>query len=130
MPTTKRKVAKKKLAARVVDAPGAPGLAFETWGFSDVSTMPHFGHTSFLVGEKVFAFTRKDGVALKLPRTRAQELIEAGEAVPLVMGKRVMTEWIILHRDDASDYKNDRALFAESIAFVASPQKPGTRKRK
>ncbi len=92
--------------------------------------MQHFGHTSFVTGEKVFAFTRNNGVALKLPRPRAQALVETGEGVPLVMGKRVMTEWSVIRRKYPNEYKKDQRLFEEAISFVAAQAEPATRKKK
>ena len=80
----------------------------------------HLHHTNFLVGNKVFAYIQGDGVVLKLPKEKAQELVETEQAVPLVMGKRVMKEWVVITHDDPTAYQHDDALFKEAIAFVAS----------
>ena len=51
-----------------------------------VSVKKHVGHASFRVGKKVFAFTRNQGVAVKLPREKIRELVNKQNAAPLVMG--------------------------------------------
>lgn len=80
----------------------------------------HLNHTNFLVGNKVFAYIQGDGVVLKLPKEKAQELVETEQAVPLVMGKRVMKEWVVITHADLQAYRQDEALFKEALAFVAS----------
>lgn len=55
-----------------------------------------FHGVSFFVGEKVFAFLAKDGVVLKLTAARVQELVREREARALVMGQRVMREWVVV----------------------------------
>jgi hypothetical protein len=85
-----------------------------------VSIKEHFSHASFLVGKKVFAFMRNDGIAMKLPKEKIRELIETRNASPLVMGKRTMKEWVVIEHSDANAYKKDFDLFKEAIAFVSS----------
>jgi hypothetical protein len=80
----------------------------------------HMNKANFLVGDKVFAFVKDGGVAMKLPKETIAKLIGAADAVPLVMGKRVMKEWVVLQRKDPKAYKKDLALFKESAAFVAA----------
>jgi len=47
------------------------------------------------VGDKIFAFLGFEGrLIVKLPRDRAVELVDAGTAEEVVMGKRRMREWI------------------------------------
>ncbi|HZR30193.1 MAG TPA: hypothetical protein VFA71_15555 [Terriglobales bacterium] len=88
-----------------------------------VSVKKHVGHASFLAGKKVFAFTRDEGVAVKLPREKIQELVNKKSAAPLVMGKRVMKEWVVIKRKSAGEYKKDLSLFKEAVAFVSSLRK-------
>jgi hypothetical protein len=96
-------------------------LAFMLADLPGVRIGKHIHNINFLVGEKVFAFIKGDeGVAMKLPRAKCQELIAQQQAIPLVMGKRVMKEWIVLQHESAEDYKADLALFQESIAFVSA----------
>lgn len=80
----------------------------------------HLNHTNFLIGNKVFAFLQGEGVALKLPKTTIQALIEVKLAAPLVMGKRTMKEWAVIQHEHPEEYRQDAALFKESIAFVSS----------
>jgi hypothetical protein len=53
-----------------------------------------FNGVSFLTEAKVFAFQAQDGLVLKLPVARVQELER--EARALVMGKRAMKEWVVV----------------------------------
>jgi hypothetical protein len=55
-----------------------------------------FATINLTVGGKVFAFTNKAGLVVKLPAPRVAALIAAGEAMPLVMGKRTMKEWAVV----------------------------------
>jgi len=55
------------------------------------------GHGCLMVGNRIFAFTRPDeSAALKLPEDRIAELIADGEIRQLIMGERVMREWIVV----------------------------------
>lgn len=96
-------------------------------GLSGVTPTQHMGHTSFLVGKNVFAFTRADGVALKLPRDKAQALVAAGSAEFLTMGKRTMKEWIVVQHDNLKKFGKDRNLPIEAKEFVASLAKTSDR---
>ncbi len=83
-------------------------------------------HVSFTANKKVFAFTRSGGatgVALKLPRERIAELLARDEITPLVMGKRIMKEWILLTHANPSGYKKDLPLFKEAKAFAERGKK-------
>jgi hypothetical protein len=71
----------------------------------EVSVQQHEGHVSFLAGKKVFAFTRPDGVAMKLPRHKIHELSGRDDISMLVMGKRVMKEWVVVTHADADLFK-------------------------
>jgi hypothetical protein len=80
-------------------------------------------HATFLVNDKVFAFTRSGGVggvALKLPKKRIAELLQREEISPLTMGKRTMKEWILLDYARPVSYQKDLALFKEAIVFVSA----------
>lgn len=80
----------------------------------------HIHNRNFLVGKKVFAFMNGGGVALKLPRQKALELVEQERAIPLVMGKRVMKEWVVLKYAEPEEVASDLGLFQEAIAYVAA----------
>ena len=78
-----------------------------------------FGHDSFMVRKKVFLFPGKDGVVLKLPQDRIQELIAEKKATFLVMGKRTMKEWAVLKVETPAAVRRNLALYKESRDFVA-----------
>jgi len=52
--------------------------------------------TNFTAKKKVFAFTKGDGVVLKLPPETVMQLLSDKAAVLLVMGKRTMKEWVVI----------------------------------
>jgi len=75
---------------------------------------------NFTVKKKVFAFTKGDGVVLKLSRETIERLVEAGAASMLVMGKRTMKEWIVIRFRNPSDARKQLTLFKEAMAFVSA----------
>ena len=79
-----------------------------------------FGHDSFIAGKKVFLFPSKDGVVLKLPEHRIQELIAKKKAIFLVMGKRTMKEWAVLKVATPAAARRHLALYKESRDFVVA----------
>jgi hypothetical protein len=79
------------------------------------------GRANFTINDKIFAFTRKEGIALKLPAAQIDQLIADGRiSARLVMGKRAMNEWAILTRSTAAEYKRELPLLLASKAFVES----------
>lgn len=76
------------------------------------------GGASFLIGKKVFAFTRSEGIALKLPEARIRLLLQERDATFLVMGKRTMREWLSL-RLGQNVGNEDLARLREAMEFVA-----------
>lgn len=85
-----------------------------------VSVAKKVNHLSFLVGKKVFAYTRAEDVVIKLPPAKIKELVEKKEAAPLVMGQRVMKEWVVIRHDNPEAYQEELELFKEAIGFVSS----------
>src|SRR5947209_4272520 len=83
----------------------------------NVSIGKHFHNTNFLVGKKVFTFIKDDNVVVKLPKEKITELVEKKYAISLVMGKRVMKEWVVIKHKNPEEYKKDLKLFKEAIAF-------------
>jgi hypothetical protein len=77
----------------------------------------------FQIGTKIFAFTRPEGVAMKLPETRIAKLVEVRGASFLVMGTKTMREWVLLRYSSPGDYLKDAKLFGEALNFVASLKK-------
>jgi hypothetical protein len=89
-------------------------------GLPGVSVGRKVNHASFLVGKKVFAYTQEDGVVIKLPKEKIKELVDTKNASLLVMGQRVMKEWVVIKHKDPEAYKKDLELFKEAIAFVSA----------
>ncbi len=85
-----------------------------------VSVEKKANHLSFLVGEKIFAYTHGDGVVMKLPEGTTKGLVDRKYAAPLVMGKKTMKEWLVIEHKDPEAYKQDLKLFKEAIGFVSS----------
>jgi len=77
-----------------------------------------FGNASFSIAGKVFAFTRPDGLVLKLPAAALAELYAAREAQPLVMGKRTMREWAHLRLPAPDGYREELPLLLAAMAYV------------
>jgi hypothetical protein len=92
-------------------------------GLPGVSLKKSATHASFLMGKKVFGFSRPYAFVLKLPKERIEKLVAEERASFLVMGKRTMQEWALIERKDMSDMSKDKknlALMKESITFVSS----------
>jgi hypothetical protein len=77
----------------------------------------------FQAGTKIFAFTRPDGVAMKLPQERIAQLVESRDASFLVMGTKTMREWVLMRYYEPGEYMKDGELFNEAMKFVASLKK-------
>jgi len=78
----------------------------------------------YQAGTRIFAFTRPDGVAMKLPEERIAKLVESREdASFLVMGTRTMREWVMFRYAGPGDYRKDSKLFEEAMKFVAALKK-------
>ncbi len=77
-------------------------------------------HISFLIGQKVFAYTQGGKVVMKLPKERVEELNGRKNISTLVMGKRVMKKWIVIEHEKPEEYKEELALFKETMTFVSS----------
>jgi hypothetical protein len=77
----------------------------------------------FQIGTKIFAFTRPEGLAMKLPEARIAKLVEIRDASFLVMGTRTMREWVLLRYSSPGDYLEDADLFEEALNYVASLKK-------
>lgn len=88
-------------------------------GLPGVHAEKSANRVSFRIGKKVFAFTQRDGVVLKLPREKINTLVKRKAAAFLIMGKREMKEWAVIKRKDPKDYKRDFKLFKEALAFAA-----------
>jgi len=78
----------------------------------------------YQAGTKIFAFTRPDGMAMKLPEERVAGLVDSrADTSFLVMGTKTMREWLMLRYSSPIDYRKDGKLFEEAMKFVASLKK-------
>jgi hypothetical protein len=77
----------------------------------------------FQAGAKIFAFTRPEGIAMKLPEARIAELVESRDASFLVMGTKTMREWVLVRYNEPGEFMKDGKLFEEAMKFVASLKK-------
>jgi hypothetical protein len=78
----------------------------------------------YQAGTRIYAFTRPDGIAMKLPKERVGDLVDSrADASFLVMGTKTMREWLMLRYAVPSDYRKDGKLFEEAMKFVASLKK-------
>jgi hypothetical protein len=77
----------------------------------------------FQTGTKIFAFTRPEGVAMKLPEARIAQLVESRDASFLVMGTKTMREWVLVRYSKPGEFMRDGKLFEEAMKFVASLKK-------
>lgn len=89
----------------------------------DVEVGTMFHNPGLKVGDKLFAFVTNDGeLIVKLPRKRADELADAGDAAHVVMGKRTMREWVTVPGQPDRDATLDRwrGLVREAHDYVDS----------
>jgi hypothetical protein len=96
----------------------AAARAFASLHLPGVAVAEKFGNASFSIAGKVFAFTRPDGLVLKLPPESLARLFATREATPLIMGKRTMREWAHLHLSNVEDYRKELSLLRVSMSFV------------
>jgi hypothetical protein len=81
------------------------------------------GGAMFQTGTKIFAFTRPEGVAMKLPEERIAELVESRDAAFLVMGTKTMREWVLVRYSKPAEFMQDGKLLEEAMKFVDSLKK-------
>lgn len=75
-----------------------------------------FGRSALRVDGRIFAMFVRDGLVVKLPKSRVDELIEVGEGVRFDANKGTpMKEWLSLDPASSLDWS---ALAREALAFV------------
>jgi hypothetical protein len=114
-------------AAPKVDIAAARAFAVERLVGAEVAEK--FGNASFTSDGKVFAFTRPEGLVLKLPPDVLLQVVAERDAVPLVMGKRVMREWVVLPLEHVEAYRDEVELLQAAMKFVARELQRARRKR-
>jgi hypothetical protein len=98
----------------------AAARAFAAEGLEGAQVAEKFGNASFSVGGKVFAFTRPEGLVLKLPPDAMARVIAEREAGPLVMGTRAMREWVLLRLEGPEGYRGELDLMRVAMEFVGA----------
>ena len=83
-----------------------------------VTVIEKRNHISATCDDKVFAYSRQIGLVIKLPRSRVDEIEEAGEGIRLVMGSKEMGEWAVVAVPLEGDLSHLGSLLDESLAFV------------
>ena len=80
-----------------------------------------FGYPAYYVGNKLFACVFEDAVGIKVPESKANELLKREEIVHFQpLGRRKMREWIQINRNNSNDYSKDVEIFQDSIKYVSS----------
>ena len=79
-----------------------------------------YGHPAYYVDGKLFASLYMDGVCVKIPEPRVNELLKKDSIEPFVPMGRKMREWIYIIRNKSEDYLEDRSIFEEAIEFSRS----------
>ena len=92
-------------------------------GDRDVSVMTSGGMKRFgasgelRVNGRMFAFSTRGRLIVKLPRERVAALIADGVGRPCTMGNRTMREWVVIGPERHAEWPS---LAAESKNFVKS----------
>lgn len=122
--TEARKVPNRDLLDELAADFSTDAAAGDAAGDAGVVLGTMFRSPGLRVGGKIFAFLGAEGeLIVKLPRDRALELIDAGTAEAVVMGKRTMREWVTVadQGDEESTLGVWRPLAREAHRFVANP---------
>ena len=80
-----------------------------------------FGYPAYKIGGRIFCWVGQNGITIKLPRPRVDELIaEGGIHHPFGPTKEtIWREWLAIERENSNDYEQDLPLFEESLSFVS-----------
>ena len=86
--------------------------------YEEVRPGKMFGYPAYYVGRKLFASLYAEGVCVKLPKSRVDELLTRNDYCPFdPMGKK-MKEWIFINHQNSEDYLKDEKIFLESLRYV------------
>ena len=107
MDTTYRKDVKEQLDDVLLGMPG-------------VKDGKAFGYPAFKIGRKIFCFVGADGISIKLPEARVNELVGSQDSMSVFSPDEgtVWKSWLSIQLPDAEDYAEHVALYQESIQFV------------
>ena len=91
-------------------------IAQEFLSRDDVDIGPMFGSEGLRIRGKVFAFVASGGeLLIKVPESRADELVAAGAAERMVMRERTMREWVVLGPGAPEQWAS---LIGEAFAYL------------
>jgi len=80
-----------------------------------------FGYPAYYINKKLFACLYENGVGVKIPENKANELLgKKGIFHFQPLGRPIMREWIQINREKSEDYLNDQEIFEISIKFVST----------
>jgi hypothetical protein len=106
-------------------------------GIGGIRAGKMFGLPAHYVGRRLFVCVYEQGVALKLPLGRVEELIDSGDCQPFrPLNKGVMRNWVWRPLAESFDPQAERPLLLEAAAHVQSlpgaepPQKSKARSRR
>jgi hypothetical protein len=95
---------------------------------------PMFGFPGYWAGRKLFACLFGEGVGLKLPPRRAEEVLKKPGFSPFLPRGRRMAAWVMVTPRRPTDLKRFAGLFRESFEYVAGlrpagkpPRRPAAR---
>jgi len=86
-----------------------------------------FGLPAHYIGRRLFVCVYEQGIALKLPLKRVQELIDTGHCQPFrPLGKAIMRNWTWRPLTESFDPQAEKPLLLESAAHVRALEQSGT----
>jgi hypothetical protein len=120
--STQAKSSKTKAKATKPPSPAAAAFAALAAALDDprVERAGRSERMSLRVRGKVFAMSVKGRLVVKLPAARCQALVDTGRGDFLVMGRRIMKEWVTFAPDAPGAAKRWLALAREALAHVTS----------
>ena len=72
-----------------------------------------FGHPAYYIRKKLFASLYMDGVCVKLPESRVQELLRKEGYTSFEPMGRKMKEWIMITHKNSRDYLKEKAALGK-----------------
>jgi hypothetical protein len=80
-----------------------------------------FGYPAYYINKKLFACLYENGVGVKIPGNKANELIGRKGIINFQpLGRAKMREWIQINREISEDYLKDQEIFDISIKYVST----------
>ncbi len=90
-----------------------------------ITTSNMFGLPCYKIDNVIFATLWGEGIGLKLPEVRVAELRQQPDFAPFQpFGRDRGQQFVQINHQESQDYEKDKALFLESMAYVAYSGKP------